>query len=113
MALESVGAAVAGRLASQVGPRPIADPLVASCGRLSDEEERDGEPRATAGDQIHMSYLDVLIPGIIGLLLVTSPRLFTKAQGELFEKAKRRLKTIGFLLIGVALLYLILRLLKN
>jgi hypothetical protein len=95
------------------GPRLIADPLVSSCGKLSDEEERDGEPRATTGDHIHLSYLDVLIPGIIGLLLVTSPRIFTKTQGELFEKAKRRLKTIGFLLIGVALLYLILRLLKN
>ena len=75
--------------------------------------EHDGEPRAATGDDIHMSYIDVLIPGIIGLLLVTSPRLFTKAQGETFEKTKRRLKTIGFLLIGVALLYLILRLLKN
>lgn len=60
-----------------------------------------------------MSYIDVLIPGILGLLLVTSPRLFTKAQGETFEKARRRLKTIGFLLIGVAVLYLILRLVKN
>jgi len=60
-----------------------------------------------------MSYIDVLIPGLIGLLLVTSPRLFTKAQGELFENTKRKLKTIGFVLIGVALLYLILRLLKT
>ena len=60
-----------------------------------------------------MSYIDVLIPGIIGLLLVTSPRLFTKAQGAVFEKTKKRLKTIGGLLIGVALLYLILKLLKN
>jgi hypothetical protein len=81
--------------------------------RSSGEEEHDGEPRAPTGDHIHMSYIDVLIPGIIGLLLVTSPRLFTKAQGETFERTKRRLKTIGFLLIGVALLYLILRLLKN
>jgi uncharacterized protein YjeT (DUF2065 family) len=60
-----------------------------------------------------MSYIDVLIPGIIGLLLVTSPRLFTKAQGETFEKTKNKLKTIGFVLIGVAILYFILRLLKN
>jgi uncharacterized protein YjeT (DUF2065 family) len=60
-----------------------------------------------------MSYIDVLIPGILGLLLVTSPRLFTKAQGELFEKTKRKLKTIGFVLLGVALLYLILKLLTN
>ena len=60
-----------------------------------------------------MSYIDVLIPGIIGLLLVTSPRLFTKAQGETFEKTKRKLKIIGFLLIDVALVYLIFRLLNN
>jgi uncharacterized protein YjeT (DUF2065 family) len=57
-----------------------------------------------------MSYIDVLIPGIIGLLLVTSPRLFTKAQGETFEKTRRKLRTIGLVLIGVALLYLVLRL---
>ena len=60
-----------------------------------------------------MSYFDVLIPGLIGLLLVTSPRIFTKAKGEIFEKTKRRLRTIGFALIGVAVLYLILRLLKH
>jgi len=60
-----------------------------------------------------MSYIDVLIPGIIGLLLVTSPRLFTKSQGETFEKTKRKLKIIGFLLIDVTLVYLIFRLLKN
>jgi uncharacterized protein YjeT (DUF2065 family) len=59
-----------------------------------------------------MSYIDVLIPGIIGLLLVTSPRLFTKSQGETFEKTKRTLRTIGLVLLGVALLYLILRLLE-
>ena len=57
-----------------------------------------------------MSYIDVLIPGTIGLLLVTMPRLFTKSQGETFEKTRRKLRTIGFVLIGVALLYFILRL---
>jgi uncharacterized protein YjeT (DUF2065 family) len=60
-----------------------------------------------------MSYIDVLIPGIIGLLLVTAPRMFTKAQGETFEKTKGKLRTIGFVLLGVALLYLILRLLNH
>ncbi len=60
-----------------------------------------------------MSYIDVLIPGIIGLLLVTSPRMFTKAQGETFEKTKSKLRTIGFVLLGVALLYLTLRLLNH
>jgi hypothetical protein len=67
---------------------------------------------AANGNHVQMSYIDVLIPGIIGLLLVTSPRLFTKTHGETFEKTKRKLKTIGFALIGVALLYLILRLVK-
>jgi len=56
-----------------------------------------------------MSYIDVLIPGIVGLLLVTSPRLFTKAQGEDFEKTKKKLRTIGFIAIGVAILYLIIK----
>ena len=59
-----------------------------------------------------MSYIDVLTPGIIGLLLVTSPRLFTKAQGEVFEKTTKRLKTIGLALMGVAVLYLLLKILK-
>ena len=58
-----------------------------------------------------MSYIDVLIPGIAGLLLVTSPRLFTKAEGEQFEKTRKKLKTIGFVLIGVALLYLLIKVL--
>jgi len=58
-----------------------------------------------------MSYIDVLIPGILGLLLVTSPRLFTKAQGEPFEQANAKLKTIGFVLIGIAILYLIVKVL--
>ena len=58
-----------------------------------------------------MSYIDVLIPGIIGALLLTSPRLFTKAEGEKFEQAKAKLRTIGFVLIGVAILYLIVKVL--
>jgi len=55
---------------------------------------------------------DVLIPGIIGLFLVASPRRFTKTRGEMFEKSKRKLKTIGVVVVGVALVYLILRLVK-
>jgi len=60
-----------------------------------------------------MSYIDVLIPGVIGLLLVTSPRLFTKAEGAKFEKAKKTLKTIGFVLIGVAVIYSITKMLEH
>jgi uncharacterized protein YjeT (DUF2065 family) len=60
-----------------------------------------------------MSYIDVLIPGVIGLLLLTSPRLFTKAEGEKFESTKIKLRNIGFLLIGVAILYLIVKILQR
>ena len=59
----------------------------------------------------YMSYIDVLIPGIIGLLLLTSPRLFTKAEAEKYEKTKGTLRKIGFVLIGVAILYLIVKIL--
>jgi len=58
-----------------------------------------------------MSYIDVLIPGMIGLLLVTSPRIFTKAEGEMFEQTKAKLRMIGFGLIGVAVLYLLVKVL--
>ena len=60
-----------------------------------------------------MSYIDVLIPGVIGVLLVAAPRLFTKAKGEAFEKAQGKLRTIGFVLIGVAVLYLVLTVSKR
>ena len=56
-----------------------------------------------------MSYIDVLIPGIIGLLLLTSPRLFTKAEGEKLEKANGTFRTIGLVLIVVAIVYLIVK----
>ena len=56
-----------------------------------------------------MSYIDVLIPGVIGVLLVTSPRLFTKAEGEKYEQTKVKLRNVGFLLIGVAILYLLVK----
>jgi len=58
-----------------------------------------------------MSYIDVLIPGIIGLLLLTSPRLFTKAEGEKYEQARTQLSTIGVVLIVVAILYLLVKVL--
>jgi len=56
-----------------------------------------------------MSYLDVLIPGVIGALLVVAPKLFTKAQGEEYEKARKKFRLIGLVLLGVAALYLIIK----
>ena len=65
---------------------------------------------------VAMSYIDALVPGIMGLimglLLVTVPRVFTRAEGDEFKKIRRRLKSIVFVLFGVlisgeAILYLI------
>jgi hypothetical protein len=47
-----------------------------------------------------MSYIDVLIQGIIGLLLVASPWLFTKTHGETFEKPKRKQAGQGLMRTG-------------
>jgi len=46
------------------------------------------------GRQSNCSYIDALIPASIGLLLLTSPRLFTTAQGDTFERTSKKLKFI-------------------
>ena len=59
-----------------------------------------------------MSPVDVLIPLIAGLLLVARPQLFFKNVGSEEELAKktRRMRTIGYALVGVAALYAVLAL---
>ena|GEM_PF-2446680 len=56
-----------------------------------------------------MSYVDVAIPLFAGVLLITSPRLFTKAKGETFDKTRLKLKKIGIVLVCVAAGYLIIK----
>jgi uncharacterized protein YjeT (DUF2065 family) len=56
-----------------------------------------------------MQYIDSIIPFIFGVLLILFPNLFTKSTGLAFEKAKQKFKMIGFVLIGVALLYLLIK----
>jgi hypothetical protein len=54
-----------------------------------------------------MGWVDVAIPGVIGVLLVVSPQWFFKPSGEP-EKDMRRtrtLRTIGFVLLAVAGIY--------
>jgi hypothetical protein len=60
-----------------------------------------------------MSFVDVLIPLTAGILLVGFPRLFTKSTGEQFLKTSKRLRSWGFLLLGVAALYVLIRLLEG
>lgn len=59
-----------------------------------------------------MSPVDVLIPLIAGLLLVARPQLFFKKVGSEDELAKktRRMRTIGYVLLGVAALYAVVAL---
>ena len=56
-----------------------------------------------------MSYINILIPLLLGLLLLFVPQHFTRAPGEAFERAKQKLRGIGLLLLGVASIYLIIK----
>jgi hypothetical protein len=59
-----------------------------------------------------MGYIDVLIPGVIGLLLVALPTAFTKPTGDATVDGPRqkKLRIIGSVLLGVAALYLFIKL---
>jgi hypothetical protein len=55
-----------------------------------------------------MSVVDVLIPLLAGALLVARPQIFVKQAGSTDELARkrRRMRSIGYVLLGVAALYL-------
>jgi len=58
-----------------------------------------------------MSFVDVAIPGVIGLVLVIRPQLaFVGSRVSPDPKKIRRLRNIGLLLLVVALIYLGVRL---
>jgi hypothetical protein len=59
-----------------------------------------------------MSAVDVLIPLIAGVLLVARPQLFFKNVGpeEELAKKRRRMRSIGYVLVGVAALYAVIAL---
>ena len=54
-----------------------------------------------------MGWVDVAIPGVIGVLLVVGPQWFFKPSGEPERDARRAraLRTIGFVLLAVAGIY--------
>ena len=58
-----------------------------------------------------MGYVDVLIPGVVGLSMVAWPAVFTKPTGDVDIDAQRqrKMRGIGFLLLGVAALYLFIK----
>jgi hypothetical protein len=51
-----------------------------------------------------MSVVDVLIPLIAGALLVSRPQIFFKTGGsdEEMAKKRRRMRSIGYVLLGTA-----------
>jgi hypothetical protein len=59
-----------------------------------------------------MSVVDVLIPLIAGILLVARPQIFLKSGGSDEEMAnkRRRIRSIGYVLLGVAVLYFVVAL---
>lgn len=58
-----------------------------------------------------MSFIDVAIPGILGLLLLVWPQsMFAGARVSPDTKKVRLLRTAGALLLVVAAVYLVIRL---
>lgn len=56
-----------------------------------------------------MNFVDAAIPGVIGLLLVANPRSWVKPSGNSMADAAnvRKLRGIGWCLLGLAGLYLV------
>jgi hypothetical protein len=59
-----------------------------------------------------MSVVDVLIPLLAGILLVARPQIFFKSTGsdEEMARKRRRMRSIGYVLLGVAALYFVIAL---
>jgi hypothetical protein len=59
-----------------------------------------------------MNLIDVLIPLVPGILLVAFPQILTPKEAPPDEtvKKKKRLRQIGYVLVGVAALYLFIML---
>jgi len=62
-----------------------------------------------------MGWIDVAIPGVIGLLLVINPRWFFKPSGESEKDARRvrMLRTVGVTALVAAGLYLVVKLMMK
>ena len=56
-----------------------------------------------------MSYIDVFIPLAIGMLSFFSPETLIPAKDPAPERKKRILKICGLVLIGVSILYFIIK----
>jgi hypothetical protein len=61
--------------------------------------------------EAEMGWVDVAIPGVIGLLLAVNPRWFFKPSGDPDKDATRirTLRGIGFVVLVVAGIYLLVK----
>ncbi len=57
-----------------------------------------------------MGWIDVAIPGLIGLLLAIRPGSFIKASGDADAARARKFRLGGLVLLAVAALYLLIKL---
>jgi hypothetical protein len=89
------------------GRRPCASSGLADNPTVEPLERRVHPPEVC-----RMSYLDVAIPLVGGLLLVLCPGIFLKKAGTEADFAKKvgRIRKIGYVLVGVAGLYLLIKL---
>jgi hypothetical protein len=53
-----------------------------------------------------MSYIDLIIPLIGGIIFTFFPDTLIKTKDDTFEKKKSLLKKCGYLLLAVSILYL-------
>jgi hypothetical protein len=59
-----------------------------------------------------MSYIDLVIPLIGGIVFAFFPEFLLKTKDDTFEKKKSLIKKCGYALLGVSVLFLILILFK-
>ena len=59
-----------------------------------------------------VGWIDVAIPGSIGVLLIVAPSLFTKSTGDAEKDASKstKLRAVGVLLLIAAAIYLFVKL---
>jgi hypothetical protein len=62
----------------------------------------------SVGEEMTMSYVDVAIPGIAGLLALAWPQMFLRKPAE--EHKIRRVRLFGVLFLVIAAAYLAMRL---
>lgn len=59
-----------------------------------------------------MSYIDIIIPLIGGIVFAFFPETLLKTKDDTFEKKKSLIQKSGYALLGVSVLYLVIIIFK-